>query len=192
MTEGWARAVLRRFGQFADQFADCFGRRRPYPLPADNPLTIGSGSGLRPVAGGRECPVRRTLGGPQLPQVAPENPLKIPWGSLPVWVRFPPPAPAFAHLPACLFPQVSFGWASPVAREGCAPKRREESRTPDRCAGGRPTPAQSTASRFAPARTCQAAASGLEGSTVSRTSAVSVLPSANQPIPSLTMSRRIT
>lgn len=27
MTEGWARAVLRRFGQFADQFADCFGRR---------------------------------------------------------------------------------------------------------------------------------------------------------------------
>ena len=27
MTEGWARAVLRRFGQFADQFAECFGRR---------------------------------------------------------------------------------------------------------------------------------------------------------------------
>jgi SRSO17 transposase len=27
VTEGWARAVLRRFGQFADQFADCFGRR---------------------------------------------------------------------------------------------------------------------------------------------------------------------
>lgn len=27
MTEGWARAVLQRFGQFADQFADCFGRR---------------------------------------------------------------------------------------------------------------------------------------------------------------------
>jgi len=26
VTEGWARAVLRRFGQFADQFADCFGR----------------------------------------------------------------------------------------------------------------------------------------------------------------------
>jgi SRSO17 transposase len=27
VTEGWARAVLQRFGQFADQFADCFGRR---------------------------------------------------------------------------------------------------------------------------------------------------------------------
>ena len=27
MTEGWARAVLQRFGQFADRFADCFGRR---------------------------------------------------------------------------------------------------------------------------------------------------------------------
>lgn len=27
MTERWAREVLRRFGQFADQFADCFGRR---------------------------------------------------------------------------------------------------------------------------------------------------------------------
>jgi len=27
VTEHWARAVLQRFGQFADQFADCFGRR---------------------------------------------------------------------------------------------------------------------------------------------------------------------
>jgi len=27
VTEGWARAVLRRVGQFADQFAECFGRR---------------------------------------------------------------------------------------------------------------------------------------------------------------------
>ncbi len=27
MTEHWARAVLQRFGQFADQFASCFGRR---------------------------------------------------------------------------------------------------------------------------------------------------------------------
>jgi SRSO17 transposase len=26
VTEGWARAVLQRFGQFADRFADCFGR----------------------------------------------------------------------------------------------------------------------------------------------------------------------
>jgi hypothetical protein len=51
--------------------------------------------------------------------------LKIPWGSPPVWVRFPPPAPAFAHLPACHSPQVSFAWAGqlgrhpPLAREGC-------------------------------------------------------------------------
>ena len=27
MDEAWARAVLQRFGQFADQFGDCFGRR---------------------------------------------------------------------------------------------------------------------------------------------------------------------
>ena len=27
MTEAWARSVLQRLGQFADQFADCFGRR---------------------------------------------------------------------------------------------------------------------------------------------------------------------
>jgi SRSO17 transposase len=27
VTEAWARAVLQRFGQFADRFADCFGRR---------------------------------------------------------------------------------------------------------------------------------------------------------------------
>jgi SRSO17 transposase len=27
VTESWARAVLRRVGQFADQFAECFGRR---------------------------------------------------------------------------------------------------------------------------------------------------------------------
>ena len=27
MTEAWARSVLQRVGQFADQFAACFGRR---------------------------------------------------------------------------------------------------------------------------------------------------------------------
>ena len=32
---------------------------------------------------------------------------------------FPPPAPAFAHPPACHAPEVSFGSASQSAREGC-------------------------------------------------------------------------
>jgi hypothetical protein len=27
VTEDWARAVLQRFGQFADQFGDCVGRQ---------------------------------------------------------------------------------------------------------------------------------------------------------------------
>jgi hypothetical protein len=45
--------------------------------------------------------------------------LKIPWGSAPVWVRFPPPAPAFAQ-PRLAPPSVELRLASQLTGEGCS------------------------------------------------------------------------
>ena len=47
--------------------------------------------------------------------------LKIPWGSPPVWVRFPPPAPAFARYAS--FGQASFSLARACSSVGAAIRR---------------------------------------------------------------------